>query len=364
MRLVRRGGRCGSRLLLIEWPLKLKSQLAYLMAARGLSAAELARRADVPKQTISDWLSGIKPRNLSALKSVAICLGTSIDDLLFGAGNDLHAAIAQSSARNEAHNADPTSNGSDVVATLGSTRDLFAVTGFDGFFKLLSPPWEQLLGLELKQLYLRPVVELIHIDDVDRSRNELMRHIRTGSGASHHENRYLAVDGRIIPLEWSSISLKDDRLIVAAVRDMSEAISPYSDVLSGAYASHLFERICDVFGRSPVSVGFKCAIESVSDDLSFHHLKCTIARLTLMLVNEFPLAQRFDRVSKREARRIGISANRMKGQAEVLVQGETPATRSFDPDLRLHQVIAKLIGADLDFSHAQGNSSLRLLIPT
>ena len=50
-----------------------------------ITAAELARRTGVPKQTISDWLAGTQPRNMVHVKKVADELGVSLTELFFGA---------------------------------------------------------------------------------------------------------------------------------------------------------------------------------------------------------------------------------------------------------------------------------------
>lgn len=64
--------------------MKLKTNLKLHLASKGLTAAELSRVSKVPKATISDWLSGRSPKNLSQLKSVANILETTIDNLAFG----------------------------------------------------------------------------------------------------------------------------------------------------------------------------------------------------------------------------------------------------------------------------------------
>ncbi len=66
--------------------MNLKTQLRLFLQSRGLSASELARMADVPKQSISDWLGGTLPRDIQKLKRVADVLRTSVDHLVFGDG--------------------------------------------------------------------------------------------------------------------------------------------------------------------------------------------------------------------------------------------------------------------------------------
>jgi transcriptional regulator with XRE-family HTH domain len=62
----------------------LKTQLRAFLKTKGMTAADLSRASNVPKQSISDWLAGTPPRNLDHLKRVANVFRVSIDELLFG----------------------------------------------------------------------------------------------------------------------------------------------------------------------------------------------------------------------------------------------------------------------------------------
>ena len=66
--------------------MRLKTQLQTYLHHYRWSASELARKAAVPKQSISYWLGGGTPRKLTHLKRVAIALNTTIDHLCFGQG--------------------------------------------------------------------------------------------------------------------------------------------------------------------------------------------------------------------------------------------------------------------------------------
>lgn len=64
----------------------LKTQLRFLLKEEGLSAAQLARKAGVSRQVISDWLAGTSPRQIESVKKVADVLKVTLDELLFGEG--------------------------------------------------------------------------------------------------------------------------------------------------------------------------------------------------------------------------------------------------------------------------------------
>ena len=66
--------------------MNLRKQLLLYIEARDITASQLARKAGVPKQTVSRWLGGQSPKDISQVKSVADVLKTSVDNLCFGSG--------------------------------------------------------------------------------------------------------------------------------------------------------------------------------------------------------------------------------------------------------------------------------------
>lgn len=66
--------------------MNLKNQLRFYLDSKGLTASQLARKAGVPKQSISGWLAGSNPRDIKQIKKVADVLSVSVDNLVFGTG--------------------------------------------------------------------------------------------------------------------------------------------------------------------------------------------------------------------------------------------------------------------------------------
>ena len=77
-----------SEIIPIQLKLNLKKQLRYYLEKKEMTASHLAKKASVPKQSLSGWLSGNNPRDVRQVKRVAEVLGVSVDNLLFGSGND------------------------------------------------------------------------------------------------------------------------------------------------------------------------------------------------------------------------------------------------------------------------------------
>ena len=73
--------------------MNLKHQLKLYLSIQSITASELARATKIPKQSISDWLAGTSPRDLTMLKKVADYFGITIDHLVFGDGSSINLTI-------------------------------------------------------------------------------------------------------------------------------------------------------------------------------------------------------------------------------------------------------------------------------
>lgn len=71
--------------------MNLKKQLKYYLERNDFTASQLARKANVPKQSLSGWLAGSNPRDVKQVKRVADVLNTTLDNLLFGEGPEQQA---------------------------------------------------------------------------------------------------------------------------------------------------------------------------------------------------------------------------------------------------------------------------------
>lgn len=78
--------------------MNLKYQLKLYLELRELTATQLARKAQVSKQLISLWLSGSPPKNVAHIKRVADVLGTTVDNLVYGDGEENFATRPTQSA--------------------------------------------------------------------------------------------------------------------------------------------------------------------------------------------------------------------------------------------------------------------------
>lgn len=101
------------------------------------------------------------------------------------------------------------------------SQDMACVAGFDGYFKRVNPAFERILGYGEEDLLGRPFLEFVHPDDRRRTEEEAAT-IATGAGTVQFRNRYLAKDGSVHWIEWTSQPVVEEETIYAVARDVSE----------------------------------------------------------------------------------------------------------------------------------------------
>ena len=72
--------------------MKLKEILRTEIRRKGITLVALSRETKVPVQTINNWLSGSKPRDIEQLKRVSNFLNCSLDYLVFGSETKIFAS--------------------------------------------------------------------------------------------------------------------------------------------------------------------------------------------------------------------------------------------------------------------------------
>jgi len=98
--------------------------------------------------------------------------------------------------------------------------DLLCIAGFDGYFKKINPAVSKTLGYSMEELLSRPISSFIHPEDHEvsaRRRSSLSE----GQSLINFENRYIAADGSIVWLSWTSVPIKRDQLIFAIAKNIT-----------------------------------------------------------------------------------------------------------------------------------------------
>lgn len=97
--------------------------------------------------------------------------------------------------------ASPLEPSEDLATFFEVSLDLLCIRDLDGRFVRLSRSWEPVLGYSLDELTDRPLLPLVHPDDVEETRSYMARILIDGEIAGFI-NRYRHRDGSYRQLEW------------------------------------------------------------------------------------------------------------------------------------------------------------------
>src|SRR6185369_8791364 len=122
----------------------------------------------------------------------------------------------------------------DLDRLFNLSLDMLCVAGFDGYFKRLSPSWEQTFGFTTTELMSKPYLEFVHPDD-RQSTLEAAAKTETGENVIHFMNRFLAKDGTYRWLSWNAVPLPEQQLVYAVGRDITD-VKRREDRQDAAYA--------------------------------------------------------------------------------------------------------------------------------
>lgn len=100
--------------------------------------------------------------------------------------------------------------------------DMLAVIGADGLFSRVNGAWQSVLGYPPSELIAKPLLDLVHPDDLDRTIAEYRRHFEEGEPVESFQNRYRHRDGSYRWLEWMSQTAPDRSVAFAVARDVTD----------------------------------------------------------------------------------------------------------------------------------------------
>lgn len=95
--------------------------------------------------------------------------------------------------------------------------DLLCIAGTDGFFKVVNPAFERVLGFAASELLERPFVEFTHPEDRDVTVAET-HSLDSGQPTLSFSNRYKTKSGGWIRLHWTAFPEPGTNLIYASAR--------------------------------------------------------------------------------------------------------------------------------------------------
>lgn len=104
------------------------------------------------------------------------------------------------------------------------THDFSCIANFDGYFQIINPRWERVLGYTKDELLKKRFTDFIHPDDIPATLKE-MEKLKTGAQTINFINRYCKKDGTYLWFDWISTSDIATGKIFAVARDITSRIN-------------------------------------------------------------------------------------------------------------------------------------------
>jgi putative two-component system response regulator len=123
----------------------------------------------------------------------------------------------------------------EVVRSFDASLDLLATADLNGTFIRVNPAWERALGYSAETVCGRPFIEFVHPEDRESTLAETTAVSRGSRDTVGFRNRYRAVDGRYVWLEWSATASPSEGVIHAVARDISIQVQAEQQLANNAH---------------------------------------------------------------------------------------------------------------------------------
>ena len=108
----------------------------------------------------------------------------------------------------------------DMFTFFEQTPDLVCIAGKDGFFRNVNLAVIDKLGYSREELMASPITTFMYPEDRDITKQEREKLLR-GEALVNFQNRYVAKNGSIIWLDWTSIYFPDKEIVFAIAKDIT-----------------------------------------------------------------------------------------------------------------------------------------------
>jgi diguanylate cyclase (GGDEF)-like protein/PAS domain S-box-containing protein len=123
---------------------------------------------------------------------------------------------------------------------VSTAQDMFVVASMDGLFINMNPAAERILKRSRSELLGKPIMALVHPEDVERTK-AAMSELAEGKSIEAFRNRYQAADGSYRWMCWNSVPDLGRRRIYASGRDETDRVAfeierdhlAFNDLLTG-----------------------------------------------------------------------------------------------------------------------------------
>jgi diguanylate cyclase (GGDEF)-like protein/PAS domain S-box-containing protein len=123
---------------------------------------------------------------------------------------------------------------------VSTAQDMFVVASMDGRFINVNPAAQRILNRTRDELVGKPIMAIVHPDDVDRT-TEANEALKSGRSVEGFRNRYLAADGSYRWICWNAVPDLGRHLVYASGRDETDRVAfeverdhlAFNDIVTG-----------------------------------------------------------------------------------------------------------------------------------
>ena len=102
-----------------------------------------------------------------------------------------------------------------------NTASFSCIANVQGYFEVINPNFEKILGYTKRELLENPFLSFIHPEDIDLTLKEIEK-LKNGDITINFENRYRKKDGNYLHLDWNTTPNPVTGKLYAVARDITE----------------------------------------------------------------------------------------------------------------------------------------------
>lgn len=277
-----------------------KKQLQHYIRARNLTAAELARRSGVSKQSISNWLGGMEPRSFPHVKKVAEALSVSMDELVFGE-QGMTRVIPEETLKSVA----VTNPNSDIVCTLDANCRYLTLT----------TAMSEILGWPYDSYFSRSGMECVHPDDRQRSNIRFTQMVAARDNLGSFDIRHFDREGKYRWFRWRGMEIAEG-ILLAVGKDVTHEYPVESpDQVASLSVTDELEHTIQSCQTGPIGRGTQIDY-SRTDDFTFKGYRGQFTGAIMAALHDCLAGQ----ANSPDGKKIQIAQTVQNGGCEIVIE--------------------------------------------